>query len=141
MAVREKIMRFHLIISKLRRNPATFGEIENFLAAQSEIEGYDFNISARTFQRDINDIRSIYNFDIQYNQLMGGYYIQDDGTALSDHILEAFDTFNTLSLVDRLKPHIHFETRKSGGTKNLYEILNAIQNKVQIEFSYHKYWE
>lgn len=141
MAVREKIMRFHLIISKLRRKPATLKEIQEYLSEQSIVEECDFNVSPRTFQRDIKLIRSIYNFDIQHNQLKGGYYIEDDETALSDHILKAFDTFNALNLAERLSPYIHFETRKPAGTENLSEILHAIQNKIQIKFTYHKYWE
>ena len=141
MAVRDIIMRFHLIIRKLRNGAATLDEIQDYLDIQSEVEGSNFRVSQRTFQRDINDIRSIYNFDIQYNLMQGGYYIQDPETPLSDHIMEAFDTFNALNLSDRLSHYIHFDKRKPRGTENLYEILSAIKKKVQIEFTYHKYWQ
>ena len=141
MAVRDIIMRFHLIIRKLRNGAATLDEIQDYLDIQSEVEGSNFRVSQRTFQRDINDIRTIYNFDIQYNLMQGGYYIQDPETPLSDHIMEAFDTFNALNLSDRLSPFIHFDTRIPRGTENLYEILRAIKNKIQIKFTYHKFWE
>lgn len=134
-------MRLNLIMRRLRNKPSTWKEIEAYLTRESEFEEYNFNTSVRTFQRDVQDIREIYNFDIQFNALKGVYYIQDDETPLSDYILEAFDTFNALNLSDRLSPFIHFDTRIPRGTENLYEILRAIKNTVQIKFTYHKFWE
>ena len=115
MAVREKISRLNLIIKKLRRNPATWREIEDHLAQQSEFEEYDFNISKRTFERDIIDIRELYNFDIQHNRSQRVYHINfDEQSQANERILEAFDTFNALNLTDRLSQYIHFEKRRKG---------------------------
>ena len=52
-----------------------------------------------------------------------------------------FDTFNALNISDRLSNYIHFEKRHPQGTENLYGLLHAIKNKVQITFSYQKFWE
>ncbi len=142
MSVLEKISRFNLIIKKLRKNPATWKEIQDYLALESELDEYDYNISERTFQRDLNLIRRIYPFDIQHDRSRGVYHINDDKQSqANERILEAFDTFNALNLTDRLSEYIHFEKRRPPGTENLYGLLHAIKNQVQIKFTYHKYWE
>jgi len=142
MSKKEAIARYNLIIKKLRKRPASFAEIAEYLALESELQGYDFNISKRTFQRDLQDIRSIYNMDIQYDSSKKAYFIDfEDSSEINERILEAFDTFNALNLSDRLSDFIHFEKRKPQGTENLYGLLQAIKNKVQIEFNYQKFWD
>ena len=78
MSKREAIERYNLIIKKLRRQPSSFSEISDYLAFESDLQGYDFNVSKRTFQRDLEDIRSIYNIDIQYDFSRKVYYIDFD---------------------------------------------------------------
>ena len=142
MSKRESITRYSLIIKKLRKYPATFQEIADYLSIESEIQAYNFNISKRTFQRDVADIRTIYNIDIQYDFSRRVYFIQyDDKPEVSERILEAFDTFNALNITDRLSNYIHFEKRKPTGTENLYGLLHAIKNRVQIKFSHQKFWD
>lgn len=142
MSKRESITRYALIIRKLRKNPSTFIEITDYLALESEIQEYNFTISKRTFQRDLDDIRSLYNVDIQYDFSRKVYFINiDDQPEVNDRILEAFDTFNALNITDRLSNHIHFEKRRPAGTENLYGLLHAIRNRLQIKFTYHKFWE
>ena len=138
----ESISKYNLIIKKLRKNPATFKEIAEYLAFESELQEYNFNIGKRTFQRDLDDIRSIYNIDIQYDFSRKVYYIDfDEQPEVNERILEAFDTFNALNITDRLSNYIHFEKRKPQGTENLYGLLHSIRYRVQIKFTYQKYWE
>ena len=142
MSKREAISRYNLIIKRLRKQPATFAEIADYLAFESELQEYNFNIGKRTFQRDLDDIRSVYNIDIQYDFSRKIYFIDDDDQPeVNERILEAFDTFNALNISDRLSNHIHFEKRKPQGTENLYGLLHSIKNQVQIKFTYQKYWE
>jgi predicted DNA-binding transcriptional regulator YafY len=142
MSKRESIFRYSLIIKKLRRFPASFKEISDNLALESELQSYNFNVSKRTFQRDLEDIRSIYNIDIKYDFSRKVYFIDfDEQPEVSKRILEAFDTFNALNISDRLSDYIHFEKRKPQGTENLYGLLHAIKNHFQITFTYQKYWE
>lgn len=106
------------------------------------MESYDYNISKRTFQRDIKDIRAIYKIDIQYDFSRMVYYLEDDDQSrANERILEAFDTLNALNLADRLSDHIHFEKRPPQGTENLYGLLHAIRNQLKIKFTYQKYQE
>lgn len=142
MSQKEAVSRYSLIIKKLRKHPASFDEIAGFLSRESEFQDYNFNVSKRTFQRDIIDIRAIYKIDIVYDASLRAYTIDsDDQPEASERILEAFDTFNALNISDRLSGHIHFEKRRPRGTENLYGLLHAIKNQLQIKFTYQKYWE
>ena len=142
MSKRESISRYTLIINKLRKHTATYQEIADYLSRESETQDYNFNVSKRTFQRDLVDIRSMYDIDIQYNQSEKVYFIYfEDKHEMNERMFEAFDTFNALNLTDRLSDYIHFEKRRPQGTENLYGLLHAIKNRFQIEFSYQKFWE
>ena len=142
MSKRESITRYSLIIKKLRKTPATFNEISDYLLLESELQEYNFNVSKRTFKRDIEDISSLYNIDIVYDFSRKVYYIDfDEQSEINERIFEAFDTFNALNISDRLSDYIHFEKRGPQGTENLFGLLHAIKNKVQICFSYQKFWE
>lgn len=143
MSKREILARYNLIIKKLRNKPATFEEIAEYLALESERQEYDFNVSKRTFQRDLEDIRSLYSIDIQYDFSAKHYYIfyDDESPDMNERMLEAFDTFNALNMADRLSSNIYFEKRKPQGTEHLYGLLHAIKNCFQISFQYHKFWD
>lgn len=142
MSKRESIARYNLIIKKLRKHPASFAEISDSLALESELQEYNFNVSKRTFQRDLEDIRSLYNIDIQFDFSRKVYFLDlDEQPDVNERILEAFDTFNALNLSDRLSNNIHFEKRRPKGTENLYGLLHAIKNQLQIKFTYQKFWE
>jgi predicted DNA-binding transcriptional regulator YafY len=142
MSVRESIARYSLIIKKLRKNSASFAEIFDYLSYESELQGYNFSVSKRTFQRDLADIRSLYNIDIQFDSSRKVYSIQSaEQPGLSERILEAFDMLNALNLSDRLSDNIYFEKRKPSGTENLYGLLHSIKNQLQIKYTYQKFWE
>ena len=142
MSKRESITRYNLIIKKIRKQPATFREISDYLSFESDLQEYNFNVSKRTFQRDLVDIRLLYNIDIVYDFSRKVFFIDfDEQPEVNERILEAFDTFNALNISDRLSNYIHFEKRRPQGTENLYGLLHAIKNKVQITFSYQKFWE
>ena len=142
MAQRETVGRYSLIINRLRKKPSTFQEISDYLKMESEIQSYRFEISKRTFQRDIQDIYSLYNIEIKYDSSLKAYKIVlNDEPETGMRILEAFDTFNALNISERLSDYVHFEKRRPAGTENLFGLLHAIRNRVQIKFEYHKFWE
>lgn len=142
MSKREAIARYNLIIKKLRRKPMSFDKMAYYLAIESGIQSYNFNISKRTFQRDVEDIRSLYNIEIQYDFSRKVYFINNEQEPeVNERILEAFDIFNALCITDRLSEFIHFEKRRPQGTENLHGLLHAIKNRFQINFTHKKYWE
>lgn len=140
MSKRESLTRYTLIIKRLRKRPATFEEIADYLAYQSELEEYNFNISLRTFQRDVIDIRQVYKIDIQYHRSNRHYFInEDEQQEINERILEAFDTFNALNMADRLSSYIHFEKRKPVGTEHLNGVLHAMRNQRRLSFLYSSF--
>jgi predicted DNA-binding transcriptional regulator YafY len=142
MSKRESIARYSLIIQKLRKRPASFEQIQNFLEIESEIQGYNFSIGIRTFQRDLNDIRSLYNIDIRCNKSNKLYFISnEDETSGNERILEAFDIMNAIKINESIGNFIQFENRRPQGTEHLYGLLHAVKNRLQIKFVYSKYWE
>lgn len=142
MSKKESIIRQNVITNFLRSRPSSLKEIQEKLALESELQDYDLNVSKRTFQRDLDDIRSIYNIDIQYDASLRKYrvYFEDDPD-IKGRVLEAFDIFNAFNISDRLSDHIHFENRKPQGTEHLYGLLHAIKNQVLITFHYQKFWD
>jgi len=140
MAKHEFFLRYTSIIKKLKScGEASFEEISNYLNSESEFTGYKLSIAKRTFQRDLNEIRSVFNVDIKSNSFHKYYIAYDGEQDINNRMLEAFDTFNALNLSDRLSKYIHFEKRKPQGTENLYGFLHAIKNSLQIHFSYQKF--
>jgi len=142
MSVKETILRYHTIITKLQRFPATSQQLLDKLAKESELTDYDLTRSKRTLLRDIADISSIYNIDIVYNHSIAAYEIDyESQTEAQERVLEALNTFNALNFSDKIANSIHFEKRKTKGTENLHGILHAIKNKFQLRFTYQKFWD
>lgn len=140
MSKSDSITRHHLIIKKLRKRPMSFLDLEHYLETETELQDYKFTVSLRTFQRDIQDIRKIYGIDIKYDRAEKIYAIDEGSEILkNDRIFEAYDTFNALSLTDKLSEHIYFEQRRPKGTENIHGLLHAIKKQVQINFIYYNF--
>ena len=141
MAIRETLNRYNIIINRLRQSPASFSEIQDRLHLESDIQGYDFNISKRTFQRDIENIESLYGISIAFDFSRNEWYIQEeDNTEANTRLLEAFDTFSALKMTNRLPQFIDYEKRRPRGTENMNGLLHAIQNTLKVRFTYQKFW-
>lgn len=143
MSKREYIARNLLIINFLKRSKATWKEIESHLELQSELESYNYSMSQRTFQRDIAEIRSLYEIDIQNDKSTGHYYIaeQEDSLNNSSQLLDSFNLYNALSLTNNYSEYIQFDSRTPRGTEHILPLLNAIKNKVVVDIEYHKFYE
>ncbi len=142
MSRKEAYIRLRHIVNKLRRKKSSFKEISDYLDSQSELEGYDFKISDRTFKRDRDEISVIWSIDIQWDNKQKVYYIENDGdTFQKDKLYEAFDTIHLLNMSEDLSNIIHFEKRKPKGTENLFLLIHAIKNRLKIKFEYEKFWD
>lgn len=49
--------------------------------------------------------------------------------------------FNSLNQTQDMTPYVHLEKRRPQGTENLYGLLHAIKNRIQIGFTYQIFWE
>ena len=141
MSKREALSRYNLIINRVRKSPASLTEIQDYLKRESELQDYNFNVSSRTFKRDLQDIASLYKIDITYDFSSKVYKINtEDQPDLNNRMLEAFDTFNALNIASGFSKYVHFENRKPQGTENFHGLLHAIKNHHVINFTYCKFW-
>lgn len=141
MSKRETFLRYSLIIKQLRAKPLSFKDLDLYLSSQGQLYEYKLRISQRTFQRDIDDIRSLFHIDIRYSFSNQIYFIaESDEAAISIRMLEAFDTFQALQMANSLASNIHLDSRPSKGTENLYAIVEAIKRRIKVKFFYQKFW-
>ncbi|MCB9033153.1 MAG: WYL domain-containing protein [Chitinophagales bacterium] len=149
MSKRGYISRYLLILKKLKVKPySTYEELQSYIENQFDyLQMQDDNLqigfSKRTLQRDLKEIRNVFGIDIEYSKSQKGYFIsQNENENMNfQRMMEAFDMFNSLNLAQDLAPFIHMEKRKPQGTENLYGLLHAIKNILQIKFTYQKFWE
>jgi len=149
MSKRGYISRYLLILKKLKANPnSSFVELKkyienNFEYMQMQDETLQVAFGLRTFQRDVREIRNNFGIDIEYSRENKGYFISNSESENMNfqRRMDAFDMFNSLNLAQNLNQYIHLERRRPQGTEHIYGILHAIKNKVQVAFSYQKFWE
>jgi proteasome accessory factor B len=149
MSKRGYISRYLLILKKLKVKPySTYEELQAYIENQFDYlqmqdDTLNIGFSKRTLQRDIKEIRNVFGIDIEYSKSNKGYYISQSETENMNfqRMMEAFDMFNSLNLAQDLTPFIHLEKRRPQGTENLYGLLHAIKNRLQIKFTYQKFWE
>lgn len=142
MSKQQFVKRIFLIISKLRKKGSSFDEIKSYLQLYSELDEENYEISLRTFQRDLQEIAKNYNIEISYNRSQNIYEIISEGNETkNERLMEAFEIYNALNLKDNLSNHIILEKRKPLGTENIYGLLHAIKNNFIINFSEEKFWE
>jgi predicted DNA-binding transcriptional regulator YafY len=149
MSKRGYISRYLLIVKRLKVKPySTYEELESYIGNQFDFlqmqdDNLQIGFSKRTLQRDIKEIRNLFGIDIEYSKLNKGYFIsQNEIESMNfQRMMEAFDIFNSLNLAQDLTPYIHLEKRRPQGTENLYGLLHAIKNRLQIRFTYQKFWE
>ena len=141
MAKQDYLFRHLNIIKKLRRSKeATFKEIIEYLKGESDFQDRSFKISNRTFQRDLNEIRSLFKIDIQYDFSKKVYYIADDQQSdLNSRMLESIDTINSLKIISDVNKYMFFEKRKASGTHHFHGLLHAIKNRIVINLIHQKF--
>ena len=142
MSKRESLLRCFAIYNRVRRSAASLEEIKAFLKSEAEIKGYDFDISTRTFQRDLDDIRSILGADIQYEPSRRKYVLKpSENDGYNVRLLEAFETYNVLKDSAGFSDHLDFEKTKASGLNHFHGLLHAIKNRLQLNFNYQSFWD
>lgn len=142
MSDRKTVLRYFHILNRLRKSPASFREIDAYLSQQSEWQDENFNVSKRQFTRIRNDMKSIFEIDIDYDSSHDVYFINKETESdITQRRLEALDTFQALKMGHNTLPIIHFEKRQPQGTENMFGLIHAIKNTLRITFTYQKFWE
>ncbi|GAB2765803.1 helix-turn-helix transcriptional regulator [Salinimicrobium soli] len=142
MSVHHTIKRYNKIISILRRRPMSYEEVQNEIARDADAAEYNLLTSQRTFQRDIKNIGTIYEIEIESNKSTNQYYIKDDVEDLhSRRLRENFEIVNAIRLSKGFGESLIFEERRSLGTGHMAGLIHAIQNRLTVKFEYHKFWD
>ncbi len=133
------IKRYTLIIEKINRKQfPSFKTIKDYLFA------HGFEISARTVQRDIEQIRYEFGIEIEYDRYENGYFINYDTSINIESFFRFLEIASTAELLteglaeskDTLK-HILFEgIGNLKGIDNLKPLFQAIKNKRIITFTH-----
>jgi predicted DNA-binding transcriptional regulator YafY len=141
MAKQDYIFRHLTIIKKLRNSKeATFNEIREYLKRESEFLERRFSLSIRTFERDRNEIHTLYNVDIQFDFSKKVYYIANDQQSdLNNRMLESMDLINSLKMVSDISGFMIFEKRKAMGTHHFHGLIHAIKNRIVIKLVHQKF--
>lgn len=149
MSKRGYISRYLCIIRKLKlEGYCSYEVLKDYIESQMEFyqkqdEDLVVGNSKRTIQRDLKEIRNLFGIDIYYSKSQKGYFIENDNAENMNfqRMIEAFDVFNSLKLTHEVQAFMFAENRKPAGTDNLYGLLHAIKNYLEIEFTYHKFWD
>lgn len=149
MSKKGYISRYLLILKKLKiKKHTSYQDLQKYINNELEhLKMWDDTLeiafSQRTLQRDIKEIRNLFGIDIEFSRSHKGYYIlQDESENMNfQRMMEAFDTFSSLNMAKDLQPFIHLEQRRPQGTENMYGLLHAIKNNLNIRYAYHKFWE
>ncbi len=136
----ETLYRWTAIIQKLRRQNATYEDINFMLENLSERDDHNYNISLRSFQRDIKEIAKLFDIHIQCNRQTRHYYIESDQISPNkERLLESFEMIHALKTTSTISTEVQFEKQHSPGTENLLGILHAIRQNKQVQFIYTKF--
>jgi predicted DNA-binding transcriptional regulator YafY len=140
MAKREFIQRHLLIIRRLKTKPSSFEELKRYLLQQQEITDDNFDISKRTFQRDLKDICSIYGITVSFNKRENWYEItEEDEEKPFERIIEAFETVNALNYSEQVSKNLFLEKRNGKGTEYMHGLLYAIENHFEVKILHHSF--
>ncbi|MDX2195601.1 MAG: WYL domain-containing protein [Cytophagales bacterium] len=143
MSTREQLLRYLLIVRKLRQSKRTSAkDLFRFLRDESELQGYDFDISVRTLQRNFKDIESIFGIVIKCDRSTQQYYIYEDSLDdMNNRLLETFDLIYALNVAEKKTPYLILEKRADAGTEYMHGLIYAIQNQKIITISHLKFFE
>lgn len=119
----------------------SFEDIKTFLHES------DFEISTRTLQRDIEQIRTEFGIEIAYNRSKGGYFIDHELSPDFESTMRFFEIISTASILseslrdskEALKNIVFDSQGRLRGTEHLKTILEAIRSRKKLEFVHENF--
>jgi len=142
MSIQGTIKRYSLVIDHIKRSAfPSFKEIHELL----QNEG--FQISSRTLQRDLEDIRDEFGIEIAYDSSKKGYFIDYENSVNADYILHFLElSVSAQVMIDTLKEgrealkYISFDSYDNfSGLSNIQKLLFAIKNSREVTFVHTSY--
>lgn len=144
MKIYRVINRYYLIINRIRSSfYPSFEEIKENLA------DHDIEISLRTLQRDLQNIRNEFGIEVIYNKTKNGYSINTEESSDYEYFMRFFEmTVMSGTLTDSLKTganisrHISFDTTEPmQGVEFIGKILFAIDQQLKIKINYQRFYD
>lgn len=143
MSKENYFLRYYLIYERLLTGYASFDEIKSYLL--KHLDDFEYSYSIRTFQRDINEIRRIFNYaiDIVYDRSLGKYKIFQ--LEQTKQIILKEDFLRIIYLLELSKNRyafnniLFFESREMRGTYYIFKLLDAIRRRKVVQFEHYKY--
>ncbi len=142
MSKHSTIRRFSLIIEKIgRKTYPSFEDIRNYM------HNHGFELSERTIQRDLEQIRNDFGVDILYDRQRNGYYIDDYAGFNMHNFLRFMEIANTAELIiECLKESKHaidyFDFESKGNLKGvefIKPLLYATRNNRKIMITHERF--
>ncbi len=138
MAKREQFRRYFYIHGKLREN--SFVTFEQLKRDIEELEGKE-GITKRQFQRDLNDIRDLFECDIKHKRGKGYHIIEGTDEVRSGLLAESLDFVGNLFFNPDSEGHLLLEKRRSSGTHWLSLLLKACKARQRVLIIYQGHWQ
>lgn len=133
------LARYYAIFRRLKKSPASFNEIVNFLDLESELQNLDLRIATRTFKRTREDMLESFGIEIDYNPKSGKYFIADeDSLDVGNRMFDAYNIASVIQSSDRVSRFILPESRRPLGSEHFHGLVYAIENKRKVSFKYYK---
>jgi predicted DNA-binding transcriptional regulator YafY len=142
MSLQGTIRRYTLEIEKISES-----QFPSFESVKQYLHDNGFEISKRTLQRDIEDIRYEFGVDIHYNRLKNGYFINLDNSPNFESFLNFLEIVNTAGLLtdslikskETLK-YLSFESMGPlKGIQQVKDLLFAAINHRKVSFYHYNY--
>ncbi|MEO7046349.1 MAG: WYL domain-containing protein [Ferruginibacter sp.] len=142
MSAQGTIKRYLLIVEKI-----TSTKFSSFKNISSHLSGHGFEISQRTLQRNIEQIRHEFGIEIKYDRTQNGYYVEKEECFNYDAFMKFLEIVTTGDLLtESLKDgkdamnYILFERDGNlKGIENLKPLLFAIKNHRKIFFTHENF--
>ena len=143
MSKHGSIRRYSLIIEKIDRNQyPSFSTIRDFLF------DHGFEVSDRTIQRDIEQIRFDFGIEITYDPARKGYFINEQETFGVEGFIRFLEIANTAdllteTLMDGKEALNYIEFESAGelkGLKYLKQLLFALKHSRTITYTHKRFY-
>jgi predicted DNA-binding transcriptional regulator YafY len=142
MQIYRIVNRYYLIINKIKSS-----SFPSFDDIQEHLISHDTEISLRTMQRDLQNIRNEFGIEIVYNKAQNGYFINTEHDTDYEYFMRFFEmTVMSGKLTETLKnesdisKYIAFDTAETiSGLEYMQKILYAIRENFQIRLKYQRF--
>ncbi len=142
MSTQGTIRRYTLEIEKVSR-----GQFPSFKEIMEYLGNHGFEISARTLERDFEQIRFEFGIEITYKREKSGYFIDYEKSIDTESFFRFLEIVNTAELLteslSQSKNALQYFSFDGGGglngIENLKILLKAIKDKRKISFNHFNF--